>query len=69
LHDAIVDFARPVVEVHLSRVSEREEWRRRSVVRPACIGHVEGRGADGYREALALLAAALRKDQSGKKEG
>ncbi len=59
LHDALVDFARPVIEVHLSKVSEREAWRRVSVVRPACRGHVEGLGAEGYRVAIEQLAALL----------
>ena len=59
LHDAIVDFGKPVVEVHLSKISEREEWRRVSVVRPACRSHVEGQGAAGYRVALDLLVALL----------
>lgn len=59
LHDAILDFARPVIEVHLSKISEREEWRRVSVVRPACAGHVEGLGPDGYRVALERLRALL----------
>ncbi len=56
LHDAIVDFGRPVIEVHLSRVSRREAWRRKSVTRPACAGFVEGLGAEGYRVALRRLA-------------
>ncbi len=56
LHDALVDFGRPVVEVHLSRISRREPWRRVSVIRPACIGAVEGRGIAGYDEALRRLA-------------
>jgi 3-dehydroquinate dehydratase-2 len=59
LHDALVDFARPVIEVHLSKISEREEWRRKSVVRPACAAHVEGLGAEGYRVALGKLAGLL----------
>ena len=59
LHDAIVDFGKPVVEVHLSKISEREEWRRVSVIRSACRSHVEGQGAAGYRAALDLLVALL----------
>jgi len=55
----LLDFARPVIEVHLSRVSEREPWRRVSVIRPACAGFVEGQGVKGYREALSHLVAAL----------
>jgi 3-dehydroquinate dehydratase-2 len=59
LHDALVDFARPAIEVHLSQVSEREPWRRVSVIRLACADFVEGLGAEGYRVALTRLAALL----------
>jgi 3-dehydroquinate dehydratase II len=55
IHDALEVAALPAVEVHLSAVDEREEWRRVSVIRDLCIGCVQGRGVDGYREALALL--------------
>ncbi len=59
LHDAILDFGAPVIEVHLSRVSARETWRRTSVTRPACAGWVEWMGPAGYRRALELLAGLL----------
>jgi 3-dehydroquinate dehydratase-2 len=59
LHDALIDFSRPAVEVHLSRVSEREEWRRTSVIRPACIGSFEGLGPEGYLRAIELLDAVI----------
>ena len=49
----------PAVEVHLSAVDEREEWRRVSVVRDLCIGTVQGKGVEGYRDALELLKEAL----------
>ena len=55
IHDALEIAALPAVEVHLSRVSEREDWRQLSVVRERCVGSVEGRGPEGYREALVLL--------------
>jgi 3-dehydroquinate dehydratase-2 len=45
----------PAVEVHLSAIGEREEWRRTSVIRDLCIGSVQGKGVDGYRDALELL--------------
>jgi 3-dehydroquinate dehydratase-2 len=47
------------VEVHLSAVDEREEWRRTSVIRELCVGCVQGRGVDGYRDALELLRDEL----------
>jgi len=59
LHDALLDFGKPVVEVHLSRLAEREAWRQVSVVRPACVAAVDGKGAEGYREALDLLLRAI----------
>jgi 3-dehydroquinate dehydratase-2 len=45
----------PIVEVHLSNVDEREEWRRTSVLSDLAEHRVVGKGADGYREALAYL--------------
>ena len=55
IRDALEVSGLPAVEVHLSAVSQREEWRRTSVIRPLCVGWVEGKGVDGYREALELL--------------
>jgi 3-dehydroquinate dehydratase-2 len=55
IRDALEVAALPAVEVHLSSVDEREEWRRVSVVRDLCIGTVQGKGVDGYRDALVLL--------------
>ena len=57
LHDAVEALALPVVEVHLSDIARREEWRARSVVSPACAATISGLGMDGYRRALELLAA------------
>jgi 3-dehydroquinate dehydratase-2 len=59
IRDALDVAALPAVEVHLSAVDEREEWRRRSVIRDLCVGTVSGKGPDGYREALELLADQL----------
>lgn len=59
IRDALEVAARPAVEVHLSAVDEREEWRRVSVIRDLCLGCVQGKGADGYREALIMLKEAL----------
>ena len=55
IRDALEVAALPAVEVHLSAVDEREDWRRLSVIRDLCVGSVQGRGVDGYREALELL--------------
>ena len=57
LRDALELFAGPIVEVHLSNIEEREEWRRVSVLADVVTHRVIGKGPEGYREALALLAA------------
>jgi 3-dehydroquinate dehydratase-2 len=55
IRDAIELIAVPVVEVHLSNIEEREEWRRNSVI-SELVGHrIVGQGPDGYRQALAYL--------------
>ena len=59
IRDALEIAGLPAVEVHLSAVDEREEWRRRSVIRELCVGTVSGRGVDGYRDALELLKERL----------
>jgi 3-dehydroquinate dehydratase-2 len=59
IRDALEVAALPAVEVHLSDVRAREEWRGVSVVRDLCVGSVVGRGPEGYREALDLLAGEL----------
>lgn len=56
LHDAVEAIPLPVVEVHLSDITLREAWRAHSVVSPACAATITGRGLQGYRDALALLA-------------
>ena len=57
IHDALEGLRVPLVEVHLSNVDEREEWRRRSVLAGLTAARIVGKGADGYREALELLAS------------
>jgi len=59
IRDALEVAGIPAVEVHLSAIDDREEWRRTSVIRDLCVGSVQGKGLDGYREALELLKAAL----------
>ena len=53
--DALKAVNIPTVEVHISDVSKREDYRRVSYVRPCCIATVMGKGIDGYCEALELL--------------
>jgi 3-dehydroquinate dehydratase-2 len=59
IRDGLEIAALPAVEVHLSDVHSREEWRRRSVLDGLVIGVVFGKGPDGYREALRMLKGAL----------
>ncbi|TML72477.1 MAG: 3-dehydroquinate dehydratase [Actinobacteria bacterium] len=59
IRDALEVAALPAIEVHLSDIEGREEWRRRSVIRDVCAGVVQGRGLEGYREALELLRTSL----------
>ena len=59
IRDALELTGLPAVEVHLSDVDAREDFRRVSVIRELCIGRVSGKGADGYRDALEQLRAEL----------
>ena len=61
LLDAVKTVGIPTVEVHLTDPDTREEFRRISYIREACIATVKGRGFDGYGEAIRLLLAHLRK--------
>ena len=55
IRDALEPVQAPIVEVHLSNIDEREEWRRRSVLDGLVAHRVVGKGPDGYREALVFL--------------
>jgi len=63
IRDALEIAGLPAVEVHLSAVDQREEWRRVSVIADICVGTVSGKGVDGYRDGLELLAAELGRSQ------
>jgi 3-dehydroquinate dehydratase II len=56
IRDALELLSVPIVEVHLSDVDHREEWRRTSVVAELAALRVIGKGPDGYREAFEFLA-------------
>ena len=55
IRDALELFSVPVVEVHLSDLEAREEWRRRSVIADVTAKRIMGKGAEGYRDALEFL--------------
>ena len=55
IRDALELLKVPLVEVHLSNVDKREEWRRHSVIAELAAKRVVGKGPEGYREALAFI--------------
>lgn len=55
IRDAIAAIAAPVVEVHISNIYAREEFRHHSLLSPVCRGVIAGLGLDGYRLALEAL--------------
>ena len=59
LLDAVKATAIPTVEVHISDVNAREEFRRQSYIRQACIATISGHGTNGYLEAIDLLLSHL----------
>ncbi|MGD1050784.1 MAG: type II 3-dehydroquinate dehydratase [Solirubrobacteraceae bacterium] len=59
IHDALEIAGLPAVEVHLSKLDEREAWRQVSVVRDLVLACVSGQGVEGYREALVRLSKEL----------
>ena len=56
--DAVKAVGIPTVEVHISKVEEREEFRKTSYVRLACVKTITGHGTDGYIEAIDFLTEA-----------
>jgi len=59
IRDALELTGLPAVEVHLSDVDNREDWRRKSVIAELCIARVAGKGPEGYRDALECLRKEL----------
>ena len=56
IHDAIVSSKISTIEVHISNIYSREEWRSKSVISPAAIGILSGFGLDVYKLALIYIA-------------
>ena len=55
IRDAIEAIPVPVVEVHISDIAAREEFRRISLIRDVCVTQISGHGLEGYREGLEFL--------------
>ena len=60
LLDALVDARLPVIEVHLSNIYRREEWRAESIIAPIAEGQISGLGWRGYVAALQVLVSKLK---------
>ena len=62
--DALKAVSLPAVEVHISDVDRREEFRRHSYTSAACIGTIKGRGLSGYADAIRMLKSHLSSRRS-----
>ncbi len=60
LHDALEAVRIPAIEVHISNISGREDYRHVSLTAPVCLGQIAGLGTDGYEWALRALVRHLR---------
>ncbi|MDP2659916.1 MAG: type II 3-dehydroquinate dehydratase [Dehalococcoidia bacterium] len=60
LRDALADTGLPVIEIHLSNIHAREDWRHESVIAPVALGQVSGLGWRSYWAALEALIAQLK---------
>jgi 3-dehydroquinate dehydratase-2 len=59
--DALQFAGVPAVEVHLSDVMAREEWRHVSVLSDSCVATISGKGVEGYRDAIVAVREALQR--------
>ena len=64
--DAVKAVGIPTVEVHISAVEKREDFRQVSYIRAACVATITGHGTDGYLEAMELLVARLGGEEAAR---
>ena len=55
IRDAISSIEIPTIEVHLSNIDERENFRKKSVIKDVCKKQIKGKGKEGYLEAIKIL--------------
>lgn len=61
LRDALVSVKLPIVEVHISNIHQREEFRHKSVIAPIAVGQITGLGTDGYLYALESIVNVIKR--------
>lgn len=61
LRDALVAVRLPVVEIHISNIYQREEFRHKSVIAPIAVGQISGLGPQGYLYALEAMVNLIKK--------
>jgi len=62
IRDAIKSITKPVIEVHLSDISNREEFRKISVIQEVCVNSISGLGFESYKEAVNALLKGREQD-------